>query len=171
LRVATMILYCTAPTSGGATNFRQAGIHIQPRKQQQQQRDALFFSYVNPETMTMDRTGLTEHSGCPVYGGTKQIVTQWIRHGVTTDLPWQAFDGNGKKRDDSVIKTGLMLQQLTKEDIERAGAFFASAKPEKEKKPEAWSGLFVNCKCPELAEMIGDASVFCQTGYYVIFQL
>ena len=90
-RVATMVLYCTIPTQGGATNFRNAGLHIQGKKYQ-----AVFFSYIDPETKIMDN-GFTEHSGCPVVEGTKVIATEWIRLGVTQELPWNAYNTLGER--------------------------------------------------------------------------
>ena len=54
--------------------------------------DAVFFSYVDPTTMTMDN-GYTMHSGCPVYEGEKKIITQWIRYGVDEDHPYNSFRG------------------------------------------------------------------------------
>ena len=53
--------------------------------------NAIFFSYIDPVTKTMD-TGFTEHSGCPVFEGEKKIVTQWIRYGVDTENPWDSFN-------------------------------------------------------------------------------
>ena len=87
-RVATVVMYCTVPTSGGATNFRRAGLHVTPKKGR-----AVFFSYIDPRTMTMD-DGFTLHSGCPVLEGKKKIVTQWIRHGVTEEVPWSRYDSS-----------------------------------------------------------------------------
>lgn len=80
-RIATMVLYCTIPSKGGATNFRKAGIHVEPKKG-----FGTFFAYVGPEDLIMD-DGFTEHSGCPVVEGEKKIVTQWIRLGVDDDHP------------------------------------------------------------------------------------
>jgi len=85
-RVATMVLYCTLPIKGGATNFRKAGVHVQPTKG-----SGTFFSYASAEDLIMDE-GFTEHSGCPVIEGEKKIVTQWIRLGVDDDNPWDSFD-------------------------------------------------------------------------------
>ena len=90
-RMATMVMYCTVPESGGHTNFRNAGVHIKPAAG-----DALFFSYIDPLENIMD-TGFTEHSGCPVYEGEKKIVTQWIRFGVDDDNPWDSFNTLGIK--------------------------------------------------------------------------
>lgn len=78
-RVATMVMYCQVPGLGGHTHFRQSGIHVVP-----EQGSALFFSYVDPQTMETD-IGLTQHAGCPVFEGHKQIVTQWIQLGVDED--------------------------------------------------------------------------------------
>lgn len=91
-RMATMVMYCDTADLGGHTNFRNSGIHIKPQKYA-----AVFFSYINPETRIMD-TGFTEHSGCPVYEGTKKIVTQWIRLGVSAELPWSDFNTLGIKK-------------------------------------------------------------------------
>jgi 2OG-Fe(II) oxygenase superfamily len=59
-RMATVVMYCITADVGGHTNFRNAGVHVKPEKY-----SAVFFSYVDPVTLTMD-TGFTEHSGCPV---------------------------------------------------------------------------------------------------------
>eukprot|EP00545_Synedropsis_sp_CCMP1620_P002706 CAMPEP_0119012880 /NCGR_PEP_ID=MMETSP1176-20130426/7675_1 /TAXON_ID=265551 /ORGANISM="Synedropsis recta cf, Strain CCMP1620" /LENGTH=484 /DNA_ID=CAMNT_0006965917 /DNA_START=28 /DNA_END=1482 /DNA_ORIENTATION=+ len=88
-RVATMVMYCTVPTKGGATNFRNSGLHVQAKKG-----SAVFFSYFDNETGVMD-SGFTEHSGCPVVEGEKKIVTQWIRYGVTKEVPWTAYNSLG----------------------------------------------------------------------------
>lgn len=88
-RMATMVMYCTVPTKGGATNFRNSGIHVQATKG-----SAVFFSYMDPESKIMD-SGFTEHSGCPVVEGEKKIVTQWIRFGVTAQVPWTAYNSLG----------------------------------------------------------------------------
>lgn len=90
-RMATMVMYCTMPEVGGHTNFRNAGVHVKPTKG-----GAVFFSYVDPETKTMDK-GFTEHSGCPVLEGEKKIVTQWIRLGVDDENPWNSFNTLGLK--------------------------------------------------------------------------
>jgi hypothetical protein len=82
----------TLPEVGGATNFRNAGVHVKPRTG-----NAIFFSYIDPETMKMDN-GFTEHSGCPVYEGEKKIVTQWIRYGVDAANPWDSFNTLGVKK-------------------------------------------------------------------------
>jgi len=93
-RMATMVMYCTVPTKGGATNFRNAGLHVVPEV-----RTATFFSYIDPETMKMDN-GFTEHSGCPVVEGEKKIVTQWVRYGVDKENPWDSFNTLGIKISD-----------------------------------------------------------------------
>jgi hypothetical protein len=80
------VLYCEVPTKGGATNFKNAGVHVVPKRGA-----ATFFSYINPETNVMD-TGFTEHSGCPVIEGEKKIITQWIRLGVDAQNPWDSFN-------------------------------------------------------------------------------
>ena len=88
-RMATMVMYCKVATKGGHTNFRNAGVHIKSEPN-----NAIFFSYIDPDTLTMD-TGFTEHSGCPVFEGEKKIVTQWIRLGVDDEKPWDSFNTLG----------------------------------------------------------------------------
>lgn len=90
-RMATMVMYCTVPTKGGATNFRNSGVHVVP-----QAGSATFFSYINPDNFKMDN-GFTEHSGCPVVEGEKKIVTQWIRYGVDDENPWDSYNTLGIK--------------------------------------------------------------------------
>jgi hypothetical protein len=91
-RMATMVIYCTVPTKGGATNFRNSGLHIVPKAG-----SATFFSYIDPVTMVMDNS-FTEHSGCPVVEGEKKIVTQWVRYGVDKENPWDSFNTLGIKK-------------------------------------------------------------------------
>jgi hypothetical protein len=81
-----MVMYCTVPKLGGSTNFRNAGVHVKPVVG-----SAIFFSYMDPKTRITDNR-FTEHSGCPVYEGDKKIVTQWIRVGVDSENPWDAFN-------------------------------------------------------------------------------
>ena len=85
-RMATIVMYCEMPAVGGATNFRNSGVHVKPK-----QYSATFFSYIDPATMKMD-SGFTEHSGCPVVEGEKKIVTQWVRLGVDDENPWDSFN-------------------------------------------------------------------------------
>jgi hypothetical protein len=94
-RVATMVMYCKLPTDGGSTNFRNSAVHIKPVAG-----NAIFFSYIDPVSRTMD-TGFTEHSGCPVFEGEKKIVTQWIRYGVDDENPWDSFNTLGIKISDA----------------------------------------------------------------------
>jgi 2OG-Fe(II) oxygenase superfamily len=96
-RMATMVLYCKVADAGGHTNFRNAGVHVKPQKYA-----GIFFSYIDPATKTMD-TGFTEHSGCPVYEGSKKIVTQWMRLGVDKENPWSSFNTLGVKRTEEDI--------------------------------------------------------------------
>eukprot|EP01083_Nonionella_stella_P111619 327535_1 len=84
-RVATMVLYCEAPEKGGATNFKQVGIHVVPEAGA-----AVFFSYLGSDGRT-DK-GLTEHSCCPVLEGSKKIAVQWLRLGVDTKNPWNSYN-------------------------------------------------------------------------------
>jgi hypothetical protein len=60
-------------------------VHIKP-----QPGIGIFFSYVDAATMEAD-SGMTIHAGCPVYEGTKKIVTQWIRYGVDQDHPYTEY--------------------------------------------------------------------------------
>lgn len=85
-RVATMVMYCEAPESGGATNFQNANVHVKPEVG-----TAVFFSYLDLDSNIMD-TGLTTHSGCPVIQGSKKIAVQWLRIGVDADNPWDSFN-------------------------------------------------------------------------------
>ncbi len=93
-RMATMVMYCEVPEKGGATNFRNAGIHVVPEVG-----SATFFSYIDPDTMKMDNH-FTEHSGCPVIAGEKKIVTQWVRYGVDDENPWDSYNTLGLKKSD-----------------------------------------------------------------------
>eukprot|EP00542_Grammatophora_oceanica_P017468 CAMPEP_0194029502 /NCGR_PEP_ID=MMETSP0009_2-20130614/3208_1 /TAXON_ID=210454 /ORGANISM="Grammatophora oceanica, Strain CCMP 410" /LENGTH=419 /DNA_ID=CAMNT_0038669189 /DNA_START=97 /DNA_END=1356 /DNA_ORIENTATION=- len=68
-RVASVIAYCEVPKEGGATHFKNAGIHIVPEKG-----SALFYSYIDPLTEKTD-PGYTSHAGCTVSEGTKRILT------------------------------------------------------------------------------------------------
>jgi len=95
-RMATMVMYCDLPTVGGSTNFRNSYVHVKPQKY-----NAVFFSYIDPETKLMDK-GFTEHSGCPVYEGIKRIVTQWVRLGVDEENPWSSFNTLGIKIKDAI---------------------------------------------------------------------
>ena len=77
--------------AGGHTHFRMSNVHIKPVLG-----SALFFSYVDPESLEMD-DGFTQHSGCPVFKGEKKIITQWIRKGVDEQNQFFLFD-EGKNR-------------------------------------------------------------------------
>jgi hypothetical protein len=94
-RMATMVMYCDIPLVGGATNFRNSGVHVKPTRYA-----ATFFGYIDPVTMKMD-DGFTEHSGCPVIEGEKKIVTQWVRLGVDDENPWNSFNTLGVKYSDA----------------------------------------------------------------------
>lgn len=87
-RVATMVMYCDAPEKGGATNFQNANVFVNPEVGA-----AAFFSYMDPESFIHD-DGFTSHSGCPVFEGTKRIAVQWMRLGVDESNPWDSFDTN-----------------------------------------------------------------------------
>jgi hypothetical protein len=85
-RVATMVMYCTVPELGGATNFQNSNVYVQPELGA-----AAFFSYLDPKTM-LKETGFTSHSGCPVIEGTKRIAVHWMRVGVDKENPWDSFN-------------------------------------------------------------------------------
>jgi hypothetical protein len=92
-RVATAVMYCKVPISGGATTFTNNDIYIKPRKG-----SVTFFSYKDMKTGLMD-DGDTEHSGCPVIEGEKWITTVWMREGVS-DIPgekWDLYDPDGTR--------------------------------------------------------------------------
>jgi 2OG-Fe(II) oxygenase superfamily len=93
-RVATMVMYCDVPESGGGTNFQNANVFVKPV-----QGAAAFFSYLNADTMRSEE-GFTSHSGCPVLEGTKRIAVQWMRVGVDSENPWDSFDTNTVKKSD-----------------------------------------------------------------------
>eukprot|EP00980_Cylindrotheca_fusiformis_P003847 scaffold858_cov123-Cylindrotheca_fusiformis.AAC.23 len=88
-RMATMVIYCEIPESGGHTNFKNAGVHVRPSVG-----SAIFFGYIDPEEKIMD-SGFTTHSGCPVYVGEKKIITQWVRLGVTAEMHSETFNTLG----------------------------------------------------------------------------
>jgi hypothetical protein len=48
-RMATMIIYCSIPSSGGHTNFQNANVHVKPEVG-----SAIFFSYMDPVTKVTD---------------------------------------------------------------------------------------------------------------------
>ena len=87
-RVATTILYCKAPTRGGATTFTKANVFVKPVKNA-----AAFFSYYGSDGIMDD--GYTEHSGCPVLEGEKWITALWMRKGVSAENPWDFYDPMG----------------------------------------------------------------------------
>jgi hypothetical protein len=122
-RVATMVIYCEVPEVGGQTNFAKSNIHVVPK-----QYSATFFSYKGSDNFMDD--GFTEHSGCPVVIGKKKIVTQWMRLGVSDDVPWNAYDTSGVLIEsiDKSYTNGIAfgsenskelskLTQLTKEEL------------------------------------------------------
>ena len=90
-RVATLLLYCEAPTAGGATTFANARVSVKPRAL-----DAVFFSYYDAASGTMD-TGHTVHSGCPVLAGEKWVMTLWMRRGVRAGDAWSKYDPTGAR--------------------------------------------------------------------------
>lgn len=106
-RVATMVIYCEVPEVGGATNFRQSNVHIKPKKLA-----ATWFKYADithtpgGDPVGVMDSGYTEHSGCPVLKGSKKIVTQWMRLGVSEEVKWDSFNtmGVSKKTVEELLK-------------------------------------------------------------------
>ena len=68
-RVATLIMYLNQPEKGGATDFPDLGLRVEPRRGQ-----AVFFNYALP-----DLASRTLHGGAPVLAGEKWIATKWLR--------------------------------------------------------------------------------------------
>merc|ERR1740129_348618 len=86
-RMATMILYCSENIHNYKTNFQNIGIQVKP-----EQYSAIFISYINPETFVMDGSinGIpySLKRSCPLYEGSMDLITQYIRYGVDDDTPW-----------------------------------------------------------------------------------
>jgi prolyl 4-hydroxylase len=70
-RVATMVMYLSVPTRGGATVFPDIGLEVAPIKG-----NAVFFSYDRPHPATRSL-----HGGAPVIEGDKWVATKWLREG------------------------------------------------------------------------------------------
>uniref|UniRef100_A0A6U4DUF5 Fe2OG dioxygenase domain-containing protein n=1 Tax=Phaeomonas parva TaxID=124430 RepID=A0A6U4DUF5_9STRA len=89
-RVATMVMYCDMPPAdgGGGTTFSRAGVFTKGVPQ-----SSVFFSYMGQDGRMDD--GLTEHSGCPIFEGSKFIATMWFRKGVSKDRKWFQSDPLG----------------------------------------------------------------------------
>lgn len=83
-RVATLIHYCKAAKTGGATVFPTAGLKVQPEDD-----SAILFAYKRDDGY-MD-AGNTLHTGCLLREGVKQIVTMWMREDVSDGEPWSDF--------------------------------------------------------------------------------
>lgn len=69
-RVATLIVYLKAASSGGGTTFPNVNVQVTSVAG-----TALFFRYPNLEKSTL-------HGGDPVLSGTKWILTAWIRESM-----------------------------------------------------------------------------------------
>jgi hypothetical protein len=74
-----------AAKEGGNAYFRKADVYVKP-----QAGVGIFISYVDAATMVAD-SGMTIPAECPVYEGTKKIVTQQIRYGVDHDHPYEVY--------------------------------------------------------------------------------
>jgi prolyl 4-hydroxylase len=70
-RVASVVMYLSAPQRGGATVFPDVNLEVSPVKG-----NAVFFSYdrAHPSTRTL-------HGGAPVLEGEKWVATKWLRQG------------------------------------------------------------------------------------------
>jgi prolyl 4-hydroxylase len=68
-RVATLLVYLSAPEAGGATVFPDVSLEITPVAG-----NAVFFSYDRPHAITR-----TLHGGAPVLAGEKWVATLWMR--------------------------------------------------------------------------------------------
>ncbi len=68
-RVASLVMYLSAPLRGGATVFPDVNLEVSPIKG-----NAVFFSYdrAHPATRTL-------HGGAPVLEGEKWVATKWLR--------------------------------------------------------------------------------------------
>eukprot|EP00527_Entomoneis_sp_CCMP2396_P007184 CAMPEP_0198144426 /NCGR_PEP_ID=MMETSP1443-20131203/15638_1 /TAXON_ID=186043 /ORGANISM="Entomoneis sp., Strain CCMP2396" /LENGTH=444 /DNA_ID=CAMNT_0043807821 /DNA_START=36 /DNA_END=1370 /DNA_ORIENTATION=- len=85
--VATILMYCQVADRGGHDSFPNLGVHVKPRVG-----DALFVSYMDPASQLYD-TGFTNHTVCPVHEGTKVVISQRIRLGVSQKTLYTHFDG------------------------------------------------------------------------------
>jgi len=83
-RVATLLHYCRAADVGGATVFPKIGVKVQPKDN-----DALLFAYKGLDGFMDD--GNTQHAGCLVKHGTKQVITMWMREDISPQEPWSDF--------------------------------------------------------------------------------
>jgi len=88
-RLATVLMYCAA-ADGGGTAFPNAGVHVVPKRGQ-----AVYFSFRSSDSEGLMEDWHTEHSGCPVREGSKWVVTQWLRDGVSKENPHSRFDPSG----------------------------------------------------------------------------
>jgi hypothetical protein len=83
------LMYCAA-ADGGGTAFPNAGVHVVPKRGQ-----AVYFSFRSSDSEGLMEDWHTEHSGCPVREGSKWVVTQWLRDGVSKENPHSRFDPSG----------------------------------------------------------------------------
>ncbi len=68
-RLATLVMYLSAPARGGGTTFPDAGLEVAPVRG-----NAVFFNYDRPHPTTR-----TLHGGAPVIEGDKWVATKWLR--------------------------------------------------------------------------------------------
>lgn len=72
-RVASAILFCEVPTSGGLVHFPKSDVILKPNFG-----SGVFYSYKNAESDHMD-DGYVEHSICPITAGTQTSVRVHMR--------------------------------------------------------------------------------------------
>ncbi|KAJ1446356.1 hypothetical protein M885DRAFT_625325 [Pelagophyceae sp. CCMP2097] len=89
-RLATVLMYCDVADAGGATAFPNVNVHVKPKRGQ-----AVYFHFRGPSDTDSTDPWHTEHSGCPVLGGEKWVVTQWLRDGVDADMTASRFSPFG----------------------------------------------------------------------------
>ncbi|KAJ1404565.1 hypothetical protein B484DRAFT_457280 [Ochromonadaceae sp. CCMP2298] len=85
-RVASVSLFCQVAEQGGIFTFPRSDVILQPSLGM-----AVFYTYVDPDTATMD-DGFAQHSMCPVTKGSQQVVTLKMRRGVDAEHPWHSFE-------------------------------------------------------------------------------
>jgi len=88
-RLATVLMYCET-ADGGGTAFPNANVHVVPQRGQ-----AVYFHYRGWDPAGTMEDWHTEHSGCPLRNGSKWVITQWLRDGVSKERPHSRFDPSG----------------------------------------------------------------------------
>ena len=60
-----------------------------------QRGQAVYFHYRGWDPAGAMEDWHTEHSGCPLRDGSKWVITQWLRDGVSKERPHSRFDPSG----------------------------------------------------------------------------